>query len=432
VIDPSRVTGVDPMLPMLALLALLGLLRRRSLKLVTVLGALTALAGCSLSGDREEPAVVAGGADFIDNSRIEEPFNKRVYIGGSFGVSNLNPTTDRTQYTIDSGQSTATEFRLGLDFNRRLSAEIHFNDLGEVTFDPEGSITYQEIGASALIYAAADNDNLRYREGLLGFIRLGAGTLNNTATDIDFEQVNAAHILVGVGFDYGLENGLGFRGEAVAFDGDVQSFTIGLVYRFGDHDKGQGYTQVAPAPKKVPAPPKKPVVKPTPKPKLVPKPEPKPKLIPQPAPVPKPILDSDGDGVLDNRDSCDNTPRGARVDEFGCQLFAGVLEGVQFAPGSAALKPESRVVLDRLVGQLNKYSTIRVELGAHTDNQGSASSNLTLSRQRVITVARYLITRGIDKNRLVAKAYGQTRPIADNSTAAGRAKNRRVEVNSIP
>lgn len=100
---------------------------------------------------------------------------------------------------------------------------------------------------------------------------------------------------------------------------------------------------------------------------------------------------------------------------------------VNFQTGSAELTPLSRYELDNLVDALNKYATMTIELAGHTDSTGDADSNLALSQNRAQTVYDYLISKGIAAGRLSARGYGQTRPIADNATDAGREQNRRTE-----
>ena len=77
---------------------------------------------------------------------------------------------------------------------------------------------------------------------------------------------------------------------------------------------------------------------------------------------------------------------------------------------------------------LKRKDDERIELGGHTDNVGTPKNNLVLSEARANTVRNYLIEKGIDPNRVTAKGYGLTNPVADNRTAEGRALNRRTEV----
>ena len=105
-----------------------------------------------------------------------------------------------------------------------------------------------------------------------------------------------------------------------------------------------------------------------------------------------------------------------------------VLDDVNFETGKADLKPESFPVLDELVALLVRKDDERIEIGGHTDNVGKPAANITLSMERAKTVMAYIITKGIDANRLTAKGYGSTIPVASNATAAGKAMNRRTEV----
>lgn len=105
-----------------------------------------------------------------------------------------------------------------------------------------------------------------------------------------------------------------------------------------------------------------------------------------------------------------------------------ILDDCNFETGKADLQEESFKVIDELVAYLNRKEDEKIELGGHTDNVGSAKSNLALSEARANTVRNYLIAKGIDPNRVTAKGYGMTMPIADNRTAEGRAQNRRTEV----
>jgi len=105
-----------------------------------------------------------------------------------------------------------------------------------------------------------------------------------------------------------------------------------------------------------------------------------------------------------------------------------ILHGVNFQSESAEILDESFPVLDMIYNSLAYYTNLRVEIAGHTDNQGQADFNKSLSYNRARSVMNYLVSRGIPKNRLVARGYGMERPIADNDSYEGRASNRRVEV----
>ena len=141
-------------------------------------------------------------------------------------------------------------------------------------------------------------------------------------------------------------------------------------------------------------------------------------------------FDSDGDGVVDSQDQCPGTPAGVKVDAVGCPPEI-VLDRVFFKFDSAELTPDSIAVLDENIARgqaagLLKNPAVRVEVAGHTDSVGNDAYNQRLSERRANTVRDFLISRGVPADRLTAVGYGETDPIADNSTEEGRAKNRRV------
>ena len=108
-----------------------------------------------------------------------------------------------------------------------------------------------------------------------------------------------------------------------------------------------------------------------------------------------------------------------------------ILDNCTFETGKATLESEAFRVLDELVEYLNRKDDEKIEIGGHTDNVGKAEANMILSTDRANTVRAYLLTKGIAPGRVTAKGYGMTVPIAENTTAEGRALNRRTEVKII-
>ena len=103
------------------------------------------------------------------------------------------------------------------------------------------------------------------------------------------------------------------------------------------------------------------------------------------------------------------------------------IKNIFFETNKADLKPASKTELNKLVDLLTKNSTLKIEIGGHTDNVGADADNLKLSDARAKAVMSYLIANSISADRLTAKGYGETLPIADNATPEGRAQNRRTE-----
>jgi outer membrane protein OmpA-like peptidoglycan-associated protein len=104
-----------------------------------------------------------------------------------------------------------------------------------------------------------------------------------------------------------------------------------------------------------------------------------------------------------------------------------VLKHVNFETNSAILQPESFVELDKVAKFLSENPEVKILIGGHTDNQGTPEKNLTLSDNRAKSVMNYLISKGINAERLQSKGFGQTQPMADNSSEENKHLNRRVE-----
>lgn len=160
--------------------------------------------------------------------------------------------------------------------------------------------------------------------------------------------------------------------------------------------------------------------------------------------------DADGDGVADDKDTCPATPAGTAVDETGCPPKAEgcrapvpgepinlegcatgesvVLKGVNFEVNSSRLTANAKVILNQVADSLAGAPTMKVEIGGHTDAQGSDAFNQKLSERRAQSVHDYLVARGTDPSRLSAKGYGESQPIDSNETPEGRELNRRVEM----
>ncbi|MBC8413405.1 OmpA family protein [bacterium] len=140
--------------------------------------------------------------------------------------------------------------------------------------------------------------------------------------------------------------------------------------------------------------------------------------------------DSDGDGVYDHLDKCPNTPKGIPVDANGCpkkfkeKVTIDLL--VEFAFDRAKIQSIYGEHVQKVANFLIAYPETKATIEGHTDSIGSESYNLSLSQKRANAVMKKLIEHGIDASRLSAVGYGESMPIADNSTKAGRQANRRA------
>ncbi len=178
------------------------------------------------------------------------------------------------------------------------------------------------------------------------------------------------------------------------------------------------------------------------------------------AATPEGPKDSDGDGVLDNDDLCPNqaglaTAKGCPdrdgdtiadrydncPDEAGTTENAGcktkqlvvikgnkleIKEAVFFRTGRARIRSKSYKLLDNVAAVLKSKPSFKIRVEGHTDNQGRAAKNKALSKRRAQAVVKYLVKKGIGRDRLTAEGFGDETPIADNGTKVGRAQNRRV------
>ena len=138
-----------------------------------------------------------------------------------------------------------------------------------------------------------------------------------------------------------------------------------------------------------------------PKPKPPPPPPPPPKPAPKPKPKPKPA------------------PKVERTI---------ILDDVLFDFDKSNVKPAAAAILDRLVAFMNENKDKKAALSGHTDSVGSEAYNQGLSERRVASVKGYVVKKGVDGGRVSGQGFGESKPIADNKTAEGRSKNRRVEI----
>jgi OOP family OmpA-OmpF porin len=137
--------------------------------------------------------------------------------------------------------------------------------------------------------------------------------------------------------------------------------------------------------------------------------------------------DSDGDGVVDSKDKCPNTIRGAKVNKVGCW----VVKGINFSTDKADVRPQDYAGLDEVVVVLKENPTIKVEIQGHTDNTGTEEYNQGLSQRRADAVKAYFVEKGIAEDRLSTIGYGESKPVDTNDTVEGRFQNRRVQLKVI-
>lgn len=150
-----------------------------------------------------------------------------------------------------------------------------------------------------------------------------------------------------------------------------------------------------------------------------------------------PVRDADGDGIPDDQDKCQNEPetKNGFEDDDGCpdeipkevEKFTGSIAGITFVQGSAEIAATSNRTLKAASDILKKYPSLSIEVSGHTSSEGALDFNEKLSLDRAEAVRQWLIDDGIADSRITARGAGPSEPVADNETAAGRARNRRIE-----
>lgn len=337
----------------------------------------------------------------------QEQLYPQAYFGAALGSSTLSPKSDLQQKDDEDG---GFKILFGYDLTERGSVELHLSDLGKTSFTGGGSLGYQTYGVEYLhnVYASRGIDGYEFRQGFMAFLKVGLGFMRNSGKQLDFKREHDLHLSLGAGLGASITEKTRIRLEFNAFDTDAHLLSLALVQRFGG-------VPAWPFRNPTPAAPIEPVV-----PVLLPEPEPEPEaeiFVPS---------DVDHDGVDDSRDLCPATSPDRRVDESGC-VFGGIMDGVQFELNSATLTLPATARLDAVIQDMQRYPKLRVQITAHTDNQGSGAYNLQLSIKRARAVAEYLVEHGISPDRLRAIGAGESQPIYRNDNESGRQRNRRVD-----
>ena len=353
--------------------------------------------------------------------------NRSWYIGAGLGITELDPDTDNTGYSVSDKSDTGFKLFGGYDFTEQFSVEAFYADLGAAKLSsdfitlPDGEITYSTIGASALWYFWRNGENAgdNPRKGWQAYVHGGLSFLDNSASSgIKFTQDNGTQIQYGAALEYGFNNGIAVRAGLDLYDKDASMAFVSVLKRFGTKSKRKVISEPVPEPV-IEVKPPEPII------------EVKPEVIVA-APIVIPDVDTDKDGVFDRLDECADSSPAFKVDEKGCSIIELEFDGINFEPESFELTQESKDLLDEVVITINVSPELqRLEVQAYTDDKGPEKYNLKLSEQRATSVKNYLVSQGVSESRLIAKGYGESNPIADNKTEEGRAQNRRVEISVV-
>ena len=350
--------------------------------------------------------LAAQAAQAQDNTFINPDWaNSAWYIGAGVGQSRATIDEPRLRASLAANGETVTGFTkdqrdtgyklfVGRQLNQYVAVEAGYFDLGKFDFKSTTSgngVLNGQAGFRGVNLDVLGQLPLSQRLSLLGRVGMhytktntefsGNRLLGSTNTHASERKLNAK---LGLGLEYKFSEALALRGEveryrlndAVGNRGDADLYSVSLVYKLG--------RPASATPAYQPAPEVAPVVA-----------MPAPVIVAAPAPAP-------------------------------------VAEKVSFASEAlfdfdqSTLKPQGKAALDQLLGQLTGMDLEVIVTVGHTDAVGSDAYNQKLSQRRAEAVKAYLVAQGVETNRVYTEGKGETQPVADNTTAAGRAKNRRV------
>lgn len=317
-------------------------------------------------------------------------FDQRWYLGAGLGASRLDPEPRSSSMTIGDKNSTSASFRFfGRDITKNYSVEGHFGSLGEAGVDflgtRVGEIEYTVAGISAVRYLSNsrgaegpdefDDEGLYRREGLSFYARVGLGVLDNSS-ELDHDTKNRVHLMGGLGGEYGWSNGFGVRLEATAYDTDARTVSLELLKRLGSASPYIAAATSAAVP-------------------LLGNEQDDRTPLPLPTPAAPPIVS---------------------------------LPNVLFDFDKSEISEAYADELRSLARLLKDSPGLRVVIEGHTDYIGTEAYNQGLSVRRARAVVEYLFSQGVSLDQLEIRGFGESRPVADNTTPVGRAQNRRVDV----
>lgn len=306
----------------------------------------------------------------------------------------------------DSNRGTNDGWGGGLAVGKMLNE--HFNVELKGFYQDYGKVSTPNSGNVNMGGGTADLQYYFFRDKFSPYAVIGAGAANTASP-------NGDHIgfigEAGLGFTYELCDGFFLRNDVRYRYNNNFSNNDGHTDGEDFHDMTVNVGFVIPLGDKAEKPQPKielPVVKPTPV-------------------ADCSTRDDDNDGVNNCLDQCPGTLAGAKVDAHGCPISLEI-RGVQFEYDSAKLTPNAKVILDGVASSLINYPLKNdLEVQGHTSSEGTDAYNQRLSQKRSQSVANYLKEKGVS-NKLTAHGYGEKKPVADNSTEAGKERNRRVEL----
>ncbi|GIU16055.1 OmpA family protein [Shewanella glacialipiscicola] len=322
------------------------------------------------------------------------------YVGAGLGVNNYEHVATQN----GSDDSFAWDIFAGYMFNDYFGAEIGFRDLGNADWTAAGISNDADVKGTTLglvgLWPLANRWSLSAEAGAMYYTLENSqnnGLISSTYSTDDF----APYFGAGVGYNFtdNLKLQAKYRryenlnDDYNIVEADSNYWGLELSYRFGN--------TVAAAPVA--------------------------------APVVAAPVDSDNDGVYDDKDQCPATPATHKVDSVGCTIYENVknkedVGSIQFANDSAVVKNVYYKDIERLANYMNKNPEFTVEIAGHASNVGKPDYNMELSHKRANAVADILVNKyGISQSRVTAKGYGVNQPLVAGDSKEAHAANRRIE-----
>lgn len=324
------------------------------------------------------------------------------------------------QYNHDSGRGLDTGRGIEFGFERPITTDLSW-DIWYSGYKADGS----EGDSGTRIKRLTPGLLYHLNEGnTRSFVNAGFGHQKFWYKSIP--EARETSFQLGGGVKFYKENNFILRGEVLAlYSFDEEHADYGARLTLG-YSFGREFVREPLKPEPLPEPEPMPEPEPAPEPEPIPEPEP----VPEPLPEPEPT-DEDLDGVFDDVDLCPGTNPEHKVDETGCSVSIteqiSIEMDIKFLPNSDELTLEYYPEVKKVVDLMKEVATTTVTVEGHTDSQGSRKYNQALSQKRAESVRRAMIDDfGIEEGRVEAIGYGEERPLVENDTQEGRAKNRRV------
>ncbi|MGI2025378.1 OmpA family protein [Shewanella glacialipiscicola] len=322
------------------------------------------------------------------------------YVGAGLGVNNYEHVATQN----GSDDPFAWDIFAGYMFNDYFGAEIGFRDLGNADWNDAGISNDADVKGSTLglvgLWPLANRWSLSAEAGVMYY------TLENSQSSLAGSSKYSTDDFApyfGAGVGYNFTDNLKLQAKYRRYENlnddyniveaDSNYWGLELSYRFGN----------AAAPVAAAA-----VVAATP-------------------------VDSDNDGVYDDKDQCPATPATHKVDAVGCTIYENVkskedVGSIQFANDSAVVKNVYYKDIERLANYMNKNPEFTVEIAGHASNVGKPDYNMELSEKRANAVAKILVDKyGISQSRVTSRGYGVTQPLVAGDSKEAHAANRRIE-----